>query len=361
MLQNAPNQTLPKSHPLNRVRSLPLVQWPEADRFAWAAACQAAERLRRGGAASHLRDITRRDLARRYGYFLDHVRRTEGVLNAGAAGLVTPDRVERFIVELKARVGSVTLHGSIYKLRRTAQILAPSCNYTWLTEIEKDLALIMEPKSKLHRLVDTNLLAEAGLTLMAEVHDAKEGTALRRARHFRNGLMVALLGFHPMRLKNFAALEIGRSFIKVKNQWWIVLAASETKEGRPDERLLDDCLMLWVERYLTIHRSALARGHNPSTTLWLSSHDGNAMSYNAVEKVVAQTTHETLGVNISPHLFRTAGVSSCAVWAGDQPYLGSALLHHIDPATAPEHYNRATSMSANQKFATLIKSLRPDE
>ena len=73
-----------------------------------------------------MRDITRRDLARRYGYFLDHVQRTEGDLNAGATGLVTPDRVERFILELKARVGSVTVHGSIYKLRRMAELLAPA-------------------------------------------------------------------------------------------------------------------------------------------------------------------------------------------------------------------------------------------
>jgi hypothetical protein len=35
--------------------------------------------------------------------------------------------------------------------------------------------------------------------------------------------MVALLAFHPIRLKNFAAFEIGRTFVKVKNKWWIVL------------------------------------------------------------------------------------------------------------------------------------------
>jgi integrase/recombinase XerD len=98
------------------VRSLPIDKWPEADRFAWAAACRPIERLRRGGAASHMLDVTRRDLARRYGYFLDHVRRTEGELKAGAICLVTPDRVGRYIAELNGRVGSVTLHGSIYKL-----------------------------------------------------------------------------------------------------------------------------------------------------------------------------------------------------------------------------------------------------
>jgi integrase len=85
------------------------------------------------------------------------------------------------------------------------------------------------------------------------------------------------------------------------------------------------------------------------------------MTYLAVERIISTTTEETIGINVSPHLFRAAGVSSCAVWAGDQPHLGSALLHHTDPATAQEHYNHATSLSANQSFVALIKSLRRDE
>jgi site-specific recombinase XerD len=343
------------------VRSLPIAKWSEADRLAWAAACRPAERLRRGGAASHMRDVTRRDLARRFGYFLDHVQRTEGELNAGAVGLVTPDRVGRYVAELKGRVGSITLHGSIYKLRRIAQILTLVCDYTWLTEIEKDLALVMEPKSKLDRLVYPNITAEAGMTLIAEAAVAMHRTELARARQFRDGLMVALLAFHPIRLKNFAALEIGRTFVKLKNRWWIVLAASQTKEGRADERVVDDALVPWIDRYLSIHRPVLARGDDASPALWLSSNGGVALTYLTVEKVISMTTSRTVGVDISPHLFRAAAVSSCAVWAGDQPHLGGALLHHTDPAMAQEHYNHATSLSANQSFASLIKSLRRDQ
>jgi site-specific recombinase XerD len=140
-----------------------------------------------------------------------------------------------------------------------------------------------------------------------------------------------------------------------------VRSASETKEGRLDERQVDDCLEPWIERYLAIHRPVLARSDDAQKALWLSSNDGSAMTYLAVERIISTTTEETIGINVSPHLFRAAGVSSCAVWAGDQPHLGSALLHHTDPATAQEHYNHATSLSANQSFVALIKSLRRDE
>ena len=39
--------------------SLPYGRWPEADQLAWTAACQPSARLRRGGAAGHLKAVTR--------------------------------------------------------------------------------------------------------------------------------------------------------------------------------------------------------------------------------------------------------------------------------------------------------------
>ena len=345
--------------PAKRFDPFRLISGREADRAAWTAACRPAERLRRGGAASHLKDITRRDLARRYGYFLDHVERMEGLdRNAKAASYVTPDRVDRFLAELQARVGSVTVYGSIYKLRRMAELLAPGRDFTWLTEIEKDLALVMQPRSKFDRLVYSNVLLEAGMTLMAEADAATHRSALARARQFRNGLMVALQALHPIRLKNFAALEIGRSFKKVNDSWWIVLSASETKEKRADERPVDTGLALWIDRYLKIHRPVLARTDDAPTALWLSSNDGGAMSYSGVERVISATTLATVGINVSPHLFRTAAASTAAVYAGNTPHLASALLHHTDPAVTEEHYNRANTLSAAQAYAALIRAIR---
>jgi hypothetical protein len=39
---------------------------------------------------------------------------------------------------MRARVGSATVYGSIYKLRRVAQLLVPGRDFTWLIEVEKD-------------------------------------------------------------------------------------------------------------------------------------------------------------------------------------------------------------------------------
>jgi hypothetical protein len=343
----------------NNVRSLPLEGWPDTDRLAWTAACRPTERLKRRGAVSHLKDVTRRDLVRRYGYYLDYVQRTEGInRTAQATVYVTPDRVERFRLELEARVSSVTVYGTIYKLRRMAQLLAPDRDFAWLSELEKDVALGMVPRSKLDRLIYSNVLVDAGMTVMIEAEAAMHRSDLGRARQFRNGLMLAVLAFHPLRLKNFAALEIGRTFRRIKGTWWIILPASETKEKRPDERTVDPALIHWIERYLSIHRRLLARGRDGSACLWLSSNNGSAMTYGAAERVIKQTTLATVGMDLSPHLFRAAGVSTCAVHAGDQPYLGTALMHHTDPRINEKHYNRANSASAAQKFGNLINAMR---
>jgi hypothetical protein len=158
------------------VRSLKLSEWPIVDRIAWEAACRPSQKLRRGGKAAHMKQVTRDDLARRYGQFLDHVARSIGLeVDAGPAIYVTPAIVGAYVLELRARVGSVTLYGSIYKLRRTAELLAPAMDFTWLREIEQDLEWDMRPASKLDRIVDSDRIVKAGLDLM---HDAESNDKL---------------------------------------------------------------------------------------------------------------------------------------------------------------------------------------
>jgi integrase len=337
----------------SRVRSLPFEAWSSADRAAWTAACHPSQRLKRGGAGAHLKEITQTDLKRRYGYFLDFLDRS-GLLDqsAPAAGQVNPENVGKYIGELNERVGSVTTYGSICKLRRASQLLDPRGDFGWLIELEKDLALVMRPRSKADRLVLTEVLVEAGLTLMTEAESSASRPA--KARQFRNGLMVAMLALHPIRLKNFASLEIGRNLVNVDGSWWIALAAIETKENRPDERRIDDLIASALETYLNKYRPLL-EGKDKSNGLWLSSQDGRPMTYHAVADAVTRSVREATGIAVSPHMFRTSAASSAALHAEQTPHLGSALLHHRDRRVTEEHYNRASSLSAANDFGRLIR------
>jgi integrase len=71
--------------------------------------------------------------------------------------------------------------------------------------------------------------------------------------------------------------------------------------------------------------------------------------------LVSKVTLETLGVDVSPHLFRTAAASTAAAYGGSTPHLASAILAHTDPRVTEEHYNRASSASASKIYADIIK------
>jgi integrase len=339
-------------------RSLLVHEWPDADRRAWEDACRPGRRLTPGGAADYLAQVSREDFARRYGAFLGFLQR-HGRLerDAAAAAQVTPPNVEAYITDLTARVRSVTVYNCIHMLRRAAQLLVPTADVSWLAEIEKDLALVMEPRSKLDRLVSTGRLLEAGVTLVVEAQGFANND-LARARGVRNGLMIALLALCPIRLKNFAALELGHTFKEVHGRWWIALPGISTKSHRPDERPVPALLNRYIDAYLSRSRPVLLGSKPPTNTLWISSTTGRPMTTKNLGTLISKITLEALGVDVSPHLFRTAAASTAAAYGGNTPHLASALLNHTDPRVTEEHYNRATSMSAARAYSEIVEELR---
>lgn len=354
------------------VRSLPLKDWPKADRLAWEAACQPARRLVRSGTASHLAPVTQADLAKRYGLYLDFLDRTGWLdLDAEAGAQVTPGAIASFVAELQSRVSSVTVSRSIYKVRRAAELIAPHLGFAWLAEIGKDLTLLERPKEDFARDVTPERLVEAALTLLREAEADIDGRLLKRALLARNGLMVALLALCPIRLRNFASLEIGRSFLRQQGGWWIVL--DDTKSGRPDHRPVPTFLTGFIESYLDVYRPVLCQhstcgsdqdldpenqyAKEATSTLWLGRR-GSPLTYNAVERLITYTTRMTLGVPVNPHRFRAAAATSAALLAPQSPHLGSALLQHFDSRVTQEHYVRASSLSVAGDFTALIADLR---
>jgi integrase len=336
-------------------RSLSINEWLEADRQAWDDACRPGSRLKPGGAANYLAQVSRDDFARRYGAFLGFLQRTGRLEpDAGAATQVILPNVEGYIADLSARVRSVTVWNCVYKLRRASQLLAPTVDFSWLTEIEKDLALVMEPRSKFDRLVFTERLVEAGLILVAESQEFANND-LGGTRDVRNGLMIALFALCPIRLKNFAALEIGQTFKHVQGRWWITLPRVSTKSRRADERPVPAFLNRCIDLYLNESRPVLLGSMPPTNALWISSTTGEPMTLGIL---ISKVTLETLGVDVSPHLFRTAAASTAAAYGENTPHLASAVLGHTDPRVTEEHYNRASSVTAAEVYARIISEPR---
>lgn len=343
----------------HQYRSLHIEEWPEADRRAWEEACRPGLRLKPGGPASGFAEASREDFARRYGAFLGFLHRTGRLdMDLPASALVTPSNVEAYVAELTARVSSVTTWNCIYKLRRASELINPPSDFKWLAEIEQDLALVMQPRSKLDRVVFSDRLAEAGLTLIGEARQFAR-TEAKRAIGIRNGLMITVLALCPIRLKNFAALELGTTFREIHECWWITLPRRSTKTKRsPDERRLPSLLHPFIDLYLSEARPVLLAPDAETNALWISSTTGGAMTKKNLGMLISKLTRETLGVDVSPHLFRTAAATTATAYAPHLPHLASAILGHTDPRITEEHYNRAGSVHAALIYSEIVSELQ---
>ena len=122
------------------MRSLSCVLAAHADRDTWQQACRPHVRLR-GGAAAGMKPVTQADLVA--GTATSSTTSTDAVcstwLPRGRAGHAGSGRE---LAEVRSIWRSVTQAQSTYKLRRMAEILAPERDFSWLREIEKDLALV---------------------------------------------------------------------------------------------------------------------------------------------------------------------------------------------------------------------------
>jgi integrase len=248
-------------------------------------------------------------------------------------------------------LSSVTVYGSIYKLRRSAELLAPDKDFSWLKEIEQALEWDMRPASKRDRIVDSDRIVRAGLTLMRETEENPNFSKFRRRLQYRNGLMIALLAFLPLRLRNFAALRIGTTLVQIEDQWQIVIPARETKSGRAEQRKVPNLLQPCLTRYIDAYRRPL---RPEDKGLGVSGTD-RPLSYNGCERIITETTRKMLGVPISPHLFRACAASMAYLHAGDQPYLAAGILQHTDPSVTESHYNRAKGASFGRAFSELVE------
>jgi len=350
------------------IASLPLDIWPAADRLTWVRASQPSSGWRRGGAASRLKSITRNDLERRYGYFLESLRE-RGVLDpqAEASQFVTPENVDCYIERVSSGWTPVTLARSVYKLRRMAGILAPSLDLDWLTEIANDLDLVAYPLERFDRIVISEVLIRAGLTLIKEARIARRRRPIWRAGQIRDGLMVSMLAYCPIRLKNFSGLELGHTFVRERDRWAIKLRGAEVKNGRADLRPIRERLNPAIGLYLTWARPRLMRHAGefmigeeqyPLLTgpLWIGQY-GEALSYGSVERRIMETTRSVIGRALGPHDFRRCGAFTARYRAGSEPHLASGLLQHEDKELVDESYNLAGSLEVADLFGGWIDDI----
>jgi integrase len=345
-------------------RCMPLIQWPAADRQLWEDALTPGTILDDHlGARAHLSATSNRKTERGYGRFLTYCHMHEpGCLSDAPASRITSERVKRYVLHLtELDNSSHTILCRLQELGDTADVLGPQDDWSFINRIGARIRARHKPARQKSRIIMSDELAQLGSELM---DDAAGQTDFEAATSFRDGLMIALLAYVPIRRKNFAALVLGKSLIKRQGQWFIQLEPDQTKTHAWFETVLPQALLSHLDRYLDLHRPRLAAGdgrwHKPAgDALWISTH-GSPLTQMALYDRICRRTRDRFGEHVSPHLFRDAAASTLATEAPNQVRMAAPLLGHRSFQTTEKYYRQAKAQHGHDRFIEAMSTLRSE-
>jgi integrase len=276
---------------------------------------------------------------------------------ATPAQRITMERLHAYLAELQRTNRGHTPQNRIQELGDALRALAPEGDWRWILRAASRLRANTVPAhDKRERLRPAEVLAAEGFRLMEEAETSQGLSALGRALQHRDGLIVALLSFHTIRLRNLTELEIGCHILEAGEHY--ILNVPKTKSGQCHEVPLDPLLLAPLRRYLHQHRPVLLRQRGrwyapPEHALWISKH-GSRCSSDTFENVTRKR------VGISPHMFRSCGATTVAVEAPRSVDIIPAILTHSSSQPGERYYNLASSLEASRAHNGMLEELFHD-
>jgi integrase/recombinase XerD len=335
---------------------LPFAHWPPTDRRLWHDAAKTDDPFS-DAAGTHLAKTTLHRLWMGWRRFLGFLAITEATaLEIAPAKRLTIERVRRFADHLAETNSPHSVASQMDALYGAARAMIPGQEWTWLRNVKARLYSAAGRKSPAGPVITSVQLVDLGEQLMNE-SKIIPGTPVKMADaiRYRDGLMIAVLGFIPARHKNFAAIQIGRDLVREGENWFIAIPPEDTKTKIPLDFEVPELLQPHLERYIDHVRPRMLR-RPACNALWVSA-KGGALSYSAVGPVFTRHTTRRLGIRITPHDARDAAATTWAIAAPDQIGVARDLLTHSDLRTT-RHYNRARGIEASRTHAQLLAKIR---
>ena len=344
----------PRTDPARRC--LPVSEWPELDRAAWAVAMNNIDPLSlERSIAGSWKTTTLRTYRQSYGRWLKFLETVKAGCNEPPADRVTRQRVELYIAALKTQsVADTTLHNRVVALLSVMVAFDPSRDWSWLRacvrrleRMAKDSASKSIPKVLTFDIIER---AEKHLWRLRAASTQKE------VLEFRDWLMLYLLATLPLRLRNFTRLSVGRHLKKSNEATWTVdIDGVETKTGHPFAGVIPLRLSRIIDHYLIAVRPKLEREKNDR--LWLGLL-GKPLAEPTVHTIIVGLTQHEFGIAINPHQFRRIFATSLCISDLDSIEGARAILGHSSRHTTRDHYARATGLAASRKHQELMAKFR---
>jgi site-specific recombinase XerD len=310
------------------------------------------------GPGAHWAPTTKANTRKAYGYWLHWLDITDHLdLSADPLDRLTPKRIGAYINNLDGTVASSTIFTYILDLLRLAKAVTPDKNWAWLYNIKNRLWARAKPaRDKTSKIRSSADLFRLGLSLMEVAEQSTDRDPLVIPQRYRDGLIIALLAARPVRLKNLAAIEIGRHLVRIDNTYWLRFDAAETKNAKHIEVPLPEVLTPRLERYRAIHRPKLL-GTTTSNRLWISRF-GTPLSDSVIRHHIKNRTREAFGDPLTPHLFRDCAATSVAIEDPDHVRISAAILGHHSLATTQRYYDQSRMLEAGRHYQSSLGKLR---
>jgi integrase len=263
---------------------------------------------------------------------------------------------------MQSHLSSFTVQSNLQGIGEVLRVMTETQAFRWVTRGAARLRThATSTKNKRQKMKSPDQLVDLGLNLMAKADCLSEADIPAAALQFRNGLIIALLAYCPLRAKNLAAITLGQHLVKRGGIWWLVFAAEETKQRRPFETPFPASLGTALERYLADYRPALtAKGAHRGTAgraLWISQ-DGGALTSFGIGQAVCRLTKAAFGAHINQHLFRDCAATMIAIDDPDHVHIIPAILGHSSMTTSERHYNQARSLEAGRRYHATLGMVR---
>ena len=270
---------------------LPYGQWPAADRLLWERAMGSDDPFA-DAAGARLAKASQHNYLFAWRRFLGFLAIHEPTaLDVAPSERLTIERVRAFVAHLAETNVPRSVANQVHALYLAARVMMPERDWTWLKAVKARLYAAAPAPAPTGPVITSVQLLDLGQQLMDESKPAP-GTPISKddAVRYRDGLMIALLAFIPIRRKNLAALEIGRHLVREGDSWFVIIPREETKTGTPIEFPVPELLEPYLAIYLDIVRPRMLR-RPTCAALWLNSR-GGALAYAAIGDIVPPALDE---------------------------------------------------------------------
>lgn len=281
---------------------------------------------------------------------------------------LTPERLGRFILNLRTRCRASTVDGRMTSLKLAMRALAPSSDWSWITRHPlAPSAREVRASRKPIKQVDGAAILGQGRQMMDAARQSSD--EVQTAMIFRNGLLLAFQSLFTLRLGNLSEISIGVHLSRRGKRWF--LQFQETVKNKADlDYEVPGWLASYLDTYLDRFRPILLGGLPDHRHLWVCD-DGVPMKPGGVHAVFDHLCRTPDGERLTTHPFRHAKATAFMLRDPGNLGLAAAALGHDGVSSVNQVYDRSGGIAASRAWNTIKRkrlgrlfeddSMGPDE